>query len=99
MGLEIGATVVVVDNGTDGVTATNGSFTFSAPLPSGSPYAVTVQMQPTNQTCTVSGGSGVIAGAGVSTVLINCTGMELVGGLLPGLLPGDGTSSMASVSS
>ncbi|NCT67308.1 MAG: hypothetical protein GXC76_06635 [Rhodanobacteraceae bacterium] len=52
----------------------NGLFVFTAGLPSGASYDVTVATQPANpaQTCTVSNGSGTIGSANVSDVRVAC---------------------------
>jgi 6-phosphogluconolactonase len=53
-----------------------GTFSFSAPLSGGASYAVSVFTQPSNptQTCVVSaGGSGTIATASITNVVIGCT--------------------------
>jgi 6-phosphogluconolactonase (cycloisomerase 2 family) len=57
------------------VAAGSGSFTFSTALTSGTAYSVTVATQPTapSQTCAVTGGSGTIGAANVSTVQVACT--------------------------
>ena len=51
----------------------NGSFTFATQLPGGAAYAVTVQANPSGQTCTVASGSGAIASANVTNVAVTCT--------------------------
>ena len=50
------------------------TFTFPTALADGAHYAVTIKTQPTSpwQTCTVTGGSGTVAGANV-TVSLACT--------------------------
>ena len=76
------------NGGNDLAVAASGSFTFAGGVPNGTPYAVTVQAQPTNpaQTCSVTSGSGT-ASANVSSVAINCvTDTYTVGGLVSGLL-------------
>ncbi len=54
--------------------AANGSFTFPLPLNDGATYAVTVSAQPINpsEVCTVTNGSGTVAGANVVTVGVSC---------------------------
>jgi hypothetical protein len=54
--------------------AANGSFTFPTPVADGSMYAVTVSTQPTNPpaVCTVTNGSGTVAGGNVVTVGVTC---------------------------
>jgi hypothetical protein len=42
-------------------------------LPSGSSYSVTVQTQPTGETCTVAGGTGTILSANVANVVVTCS--------------------------
>ncbi|MEH6584815.1 MAG: hypothetical protein V7754_23035, partial [Halioglobus sp.] len=49
-----------------------GIFTFATLVANSSPYAVTVLTQPTGQTCTVTAGSGAVAGANVTSVAVNC---------------------------
>jgi N-acetylneuraminic acid mutarotase len=47
------------------------NFVFGAGLPKGTSYSVTVQQQPSGQSCTVTNGSGT-ATANVSTVIVSC---------------------------
>ena len=42
-------------------------------LPSGSSYSVTVQAQPTGETCTVAGGAGTIQSANAANVVVTCS--------------------------
>jgi hypothetical protein len=66
-------TVVLQDNGTDSLSLTSdGSFTFATPLTDGSAYNVTVASQPGGQNCSVSGGSGTVSGADVTSVAVSC---------------------------
>jgi hypothetical protein len=57
------------------VAAASNNFSFSTGLASGAAYNVTVATHPSNpsQTCAVTGGSGTVAAANVSTVQIACT--------------------------
>src|SRR5664279_4529546 len=68
----------------------NGSSSFKTALATGSTYAVAVSSQPTgpDQTCTVSNGSGTIAGSDVSNVAIDCPfpTAYAVGGTVSGLI-------------
>jgi len=81
--------LVLQNNGGDDLAiTTNGSFTFATALDDGSAYAVTVATQPTglSQTCTVSNGSGTIAGGDVSNVQVDCvTDTFTIGGMVSGL--------------
>lgn len=67
---------LVLQNNTDDDLVINaaGGFTFTTPLEGGSSYTVTVLTQPTspNQTCSVTSGSGAIAGADVVDVSVTC---------------------------
>ena len=70
----LSGTVVLQDNGGDTLSVTaNGSFTFATQLASGAAYNVTVQANPSGQTCTVANGSGAIASANVTNVAVTCT--------------------------
>ena len=62
------------------------TFAFPSSMMSGASYAVTVATQPTGQVCTVGGGTGMMGGANVSNVVVNCsTSQFLVGGSVSGL--------------
>ncbi len=54
----LSGTLVLQDNGSDPLSlTTNGSFTFGMPLTSGSTFNVTIETQPSAQSCTVAGGT------------------------------------------
>ena len=79
-GLSAGNSVVLKDNGGNATTVSaNGPFTFSAAIANQSPYAVTVSTQPTGESCSVSNGSGTVAGANVTHVAILCTSTVAAG--------------------
>ena len=82
-----GSGLVLQNNGGDDIAVSfNGSFTFAGLIADGSNYDVTVKTQPTNQTCTVSNGSGTTSGANVTDVSITCeAGSFTVGGAVSGL--------------
>ncbi len=93
-GLAAGESVVLRDNGADNLTlGANGTFTFATSVPSGSAYAVTVLTNPTTpvaQTCVVTAGSGTMAAANVTNVVVTCTANKYsIGGTLT--LVGAGT--------
>jgi hypothetical protein len=72
-GLSGGALVTLLDNGGDPLAlSSNGSFVFATPLVSGATYLVTVGTQSAGETCTVSGGSGVVNSADVTDVAVSC---------------------------
>ena len=50
----------------------DGTYSFAQRLPDGAQYAVSVLIQPTNETCTVANGAGSIAGADVTGVSVTC---------------------------
>ena len=67
--------LIVQNNSTDNLpVSSNGIFNFATPQPTGSNYSVTILMQPANETCAVTNGSGTIVGANITDVLITCTG-------------------------
>ena len=69
----LSGTVVLQDNGGDTLTVSaNGPFTFATQLAGGAAYAVTVQANPSGQTCTVANGSGTIGSANVTSVAVTC---------------------------
>lgn len=80
-------TLVLQNNGADTVTLnTDGTFVFPESFSPGSTYAVTIQSQPTTQTCTVSNGNGVINNANVTNIIVNCsTNTRTIGGTVSGL--------------
>jgi hypothetical protein len=92
-GLSSSATVVLLDNGGDALTVTgNGTFTFKTALASAAAYTVTVGTQPSGENCTVSAGSGTVATANVTSVVVSCAAATYtIGGTVSGL------SSSASI--
>jgi Putative esterase len=76
----LSGTVVLQDNGSDPLNVNaNGSFTFATRLASGAAYAVTVQSNPSGQTCTVFNGSGTVGSADVTKVTVSCAGASAGG--------------------
>ncbi len=62
----LSGTLVLQNNGVDDLTLTaDGAFTFATALVDGSAYDVTVLTQPVGQICTITAGSGTLAGADV----------------------------------
>lgn len=84
-----GAGLVLQNNGGDNRSiSANGNFVFATPLANGSTYTVTVQTQPSGQTCTVTSASGTVSGANVTTVAVACaasTSAFTIGGTVTGL--------------
>ena len=84
-----GTGLVLQDNSADNLSiASDGTFTFAAPVADGGGYTVTVKTQPTNpnQTCIASSNTGTIAGANVTNVSVVCAvNTYSVGGTVSGL--------------
>ena len=88
-GVMPGQTVVLQDEGTNNLTlGANGAFQFSSPVPTATPYAVTVLTNPTGEGCTITMGSGTVAGANVTSIVVHCVAATTytVGGTVSGLL-------------
>lgn len=85
-GLADGAQVVL-RNGDESLRVTaNGGFVFSQKVARGASYAVTVQSPPERASCTVTGGSGTMGDAEVTTVVVTCGANTYpVGGVVSGL--------------
>lgn len=72
-GLASGETIVLRNNSGDDLTLTSdGTFTFSAPLPDLSTYRVTVRIQPADQLCSIANGVGRVYGANVTNIEVYC---------------------------
>jgi 6-phosphogluconolactonase len=72
-----GTGLVLQNNAGNNLTVgANGNFTFTQSLQTGATYNVTVSAQPTNpsQTCSITGGSGTVASAAITSVNVTCTG-------------------------
>jgi hypothetical protein len=79
---------LTLNNGADALSLAAGttSFTFGTAIPSGTAYAVTVQLQPDGLTCTVVNGSGTMGTANVTDVDVTCTATSFtIGGTITGL--------------
>ncbi len=88
-----GSGLVLRLNGGNGLAvASNGSFTFPAAIPSGSPFEVSVAVQPSNpaQTCTPNPATGRVGAGPVTNIVVNCAvNTYRVGGTVQGLAPGN----------
>jgi environmental stress-induced protein Ves len=82
-----GKGLVLEDNGGNSLPISgNGTFTFTQAVATGSNYSVSVQSQPSGQSCVVGSGSGTIGVANVTTVSVSCTGSGYtVGGTVSSL--------------
>ncbi len=86
-----GSGLVLQQNGGDDLPiSADGPFAFATPLGEGSAYSVTVSVQPSDpaQTCTVTHGSGTVAGADVTDIEVTCTTTPTytIGGTVSGLV-------------
>ncbi|HEU0188899.1 MAG TPA: hypothetical protein VFQ97_02775 [Gallionella sp.] len=88
-GLAGSGLVLQLNGATDLPVSASGNFHFPKPLAKGSAYTITVKSSPTSpvkQTCTVSQGSGTVAGAAVNNIAVTCTTNTFaVGGTVSGL--------------
>jgi len=74
------------NNGGDLLTiGANGVFTFPIPVAHGAAYEVSVQTQPIGQTCTVSNGTGTMAGPVGNVAVVCAINAYTVGGTVSGL--------------
>jgi len=93
-GLASSESLILENEGGDNlVVSANGSFTFAMPVVAGSSYDVTVQASPASpvaETCTVTGPSGVVGNANVTSPTVTCAPTQLtIGGTLSGLSSND----------
>jgi len=85
-----GTGLVIQNNGGNNLTVAAGAttFTFTASIASGGNYDVTVLTQPSNpsQTCAVTGASGPVTTANITSVQVACTtNSYTIGGTITGL--------------
>lgn len=64
--------LLLQNNGADDLIATDGAFTFATPVPSGSPFNVTIAAVPADRTCSVTNGTGTVSDANVMDVHVDC---------------------------
>lgn len=85
-GLTTAGLVLASGNDTASVAAGATGFVFPTALALGASYGITVQTQPANASCVVSGGSGTVGTANIGGVQVNCaTTAHSVGGAIQGL--------------
>lgn len=87
----LSGSITIRNNGSDDlILNSNGAFSFLTAVAEGSTYSVSIAQQPTGQTCSVANGTGIVPGADVTNVTIDCVDDQYsVGGLLTGLVSGD----------
>ena len=85
VGLGAGNTLILKNNGGNSLlVSTNGIFSFTNPMTSGSSYLVSIAFQPTGQTCVLQNASGTVISTNVSNVSVAC-GPFTVSGTISGL--------------
>ncbi|MEO7326439.1 MAG: carboxypeptidase-like regulatory domain-containing protein [Dokdonella sp.] len=87
-GLTTSGLVLAATAGSQTVTVPSGaaSYQFPTAVPTGTAYTVSVQTQPTGQTCSVANASGTIANANVTNANVTCTtNLYSIGGSISGL--------------
>ncbi len=62
----------------------NTSFTFTKLFRDGTNYYVTILTQPTTRKCSIENNSGLIYGANITNVIVNCNKMYTLGGTITG---------------
>jgi hypothetical protein len=75
VGLSGGASISLIDNGSDGIVVVqNGVFFFDMEVAPGATYNVTIGTQPTGETCVVANGSGNVDSSGdpITNILVSC---------------------------
>jgi hypothetical protein len=78
IGLKNPGTVHVLNGSDNDAISTNGAFTLPTAVKSGTAFKVTVGTTPTGQVCAVQNGSGTVAKANVTDVLVYCTHSQSV---------------------
>jgi 6-phosphogluconolactonase len=72
-GLRGSGLVLQLNGGNNLGFSSGGTFTFSSGIDQGGAYSVTVQTQPSGQTCGVHNGSGTIGTADISNIVVTCS--------------------------
>jgi hypothetical protein len=78
-GLSAATSVQLDDNDADPITVSaNGNFHFPAQVQAGTPYSVTVALEPLGQSCKVNNGSGVVGqnSGDVNNIAVSCAPIE-----------------------
>jgi hypothetical protein len=85
-GLTASGLVLAMGSETLSVAADATAFAFPTPVADGSTYTVTVKTQPAGLACAVTKGTGTMAAANVSSVVVSCTDEPFsLGGSISGL--------------
>src|SRR5580658_2151860 len=85
-GLDASGRVLMVNATAVSVAAGKTTQGLVSSLPSGTSYSVTVQRQPTGETCSVAGGTGTIQSANAANVVVTCSNQaDALQGTISGL--------------
>jgi len=81
-----GSELALFNNGIEQVrTKSNGEFSFTQGMLSGSDYLITIAKHPVNQRCSVSNGNGKVSGNNITDILVVCVRAYSVSGTISGL--------------
>lgn len=81
-----GGLVLLVNRAQVSVNSGATSVSLASGLNTGATYTVTVQSQPTGETCSVSNGSGTVATSNITNIVVNCAANTIkIGGTITGL--------------
>ncbi len=80
-GLNSGETIELQNNGANSLSLTaDGSFVFPTQIADGASYDISITQQPAGQTCSVTSGSGTVAGATANGATVSCSASASPGG-------------------
>ena len=87
-----GSGLVLRNNGGDDLTvaASSTSYAFTTSIANGGSYNVTILTQPAGQVCTLTGSSGSISGANVTSANVSCVNAYTIGGTIISSVAGIG---------
>ena len=71
-GLSTSGLVIKNGNETLNITSTSTNFTFSNKLATGDNFSVSIDSQPTDYSCSISGGAGTVSTQSISNVIVSC---------------------------
>ena len=72
-GLSTSGLVLASGQTTLPIKSNQATFTFPTEVISGTAYNVTIQTQPTNESCTITSGNGTVSGANVTNIQVSCS--------------------------
>jgi hypothetical protein len=79
-GLSAGTELTLLDDGGDSLTVrANGDFQFASSLSHGANYSVSIETQPSGQSCGVTHGGGTIGASDVTSIVVACAALPAIG--------------------